>query len=99
MPVRAAYADRVFTTAVVSYPDMSHIGPDKDFTPVIEKALELGGFPEDTAFTGLNGGGTVMTGFGHGTVLGAADQVPAVTAPAPAAAIIPSSSSRRRRIP
>lgn len=75
MPVRAAYADRVFATAVVSYPDMSHIGPDKDFTPVIEKALELGGFPEDTAFTGLNGGGTVMTGFGHGTVLGAADQV------------------------
>ena len=42
MPVRQSYADRVFTTLVVSYPEMVHIGADKDFTPVIEKALELG---------------------------------------------------------
>ncbi len=39
-----SYADRVFTTAVVSYPELPHIGEDKDFTPVIEKALELGGY-------------------------------------------------------
>ena len=32
----------MFTTAVVSYPELTHIGEDKDFTPVIEKALELG---------------------------------------------------------
>ena len=75
MPPKASYADRVFTTAVVSYPEMTHIGEDKDFTPVIEKALELGGYNEDKPFTGINGGGTVMTGFGHGAVLGVADQV------------------------
>ena len=75
MPPKASYADRVFTTAVVSYPEITHIGEDKDFTPVIEKALELGGYNEDKPFTGINGGGTVMTGFGHGTVLGVADQV------------------------
>ena len=75
MPPRASYADRVFTTAVVSYPEITHIGDDKDFTPVIEKALELGGYDEDKPFTGINGGGTVMTGFGHGAVLGVADQV------------------------
>ena len=75
MPPRASYADRVFTTAVVSYPELTHIGEDKDFTPVIEKALELGGYNEDKPFTGINGGGTVMTGFGHGAVLGVADQV------------------------
>ena len=75
MPPKASYADRVFTTAVVSYPEMTHIGDDKDFTPVIEKALELGGYNEDKPFTGINGGGTVMTGFGHGAVLGVADQV------------------------
>lgn len=75
MPVKESYADRVFTTEVVSYPEMVHIGEDKDFTPVIEKALELGGYKEDTAFTGINGGTKVMTGFGHGTVLGMADQV------------------------
>ena len=75
MPPKASYADRVFTTAVVSYPELTHIGEDKDFTPVIEKALELGGYNEDKPFTGINGGGTVMTGFGHGAVLGVADQV------------------------
>ena len=75
MPPKASYADRVFTTAVVSYPEMTHIGEDKDFTPVIEKALELGGYNEDKPFTGINGGDTVMTGFGHGAVLGVADQV------------------------
>ena len=52
---KKSYADRVFTTEVVSYPDLVHIGDDKDFTPVIEKALELGGFDEDKQFTGMNG--------------------------------------------
>ena len=75
MQPKASYADRVFTTAVVSYPEMVHIGEEKDFTPVIEKALELGGYPEDQAFTGINGGSTVMTGFARGTVLGVADKV------------------------
>lgn len=75
MPVKESYRDRVFTTEVVSYPQMVHIGADKDFTPVIEKALELGGYKEDTEFTGINGGREVMTGFAHGTVLSVADQV------------------------
>ncbi len=75
MPVKPGYADRVFTTEVVSYPGMIHIGESKDFTPVIEKALELGGYKEDTVFTGINGGSQVTTGFGHGTVLSLADQV------------------------
>ena len=75
MPPKASYADRVFTTAVVSYPEISHIGEDKDFTPVIEKALALGGYEQDMEFTGINGGHTVMTGFSHGTVLSVADTV------------------------
>lgn len=75
MPVKSSYADRVFTTEVVSYPEMVHVGENKDFTPVIEKALELGGYSEDTEFTGINGGKEVTTGFGHGTVLSVADKV------------------------
>jgi len=75
MPVRPSYTDRVFTTEVVSYPEIVHIGENKDFTPVIDKALALGGYAEDTEFTGINGGNTVTTGFGHGTVLGVADKV------------------------
>lgn len=75
MPPRASYADRVFTTEVVGYPGMLHIGEDKDFTPIIEKAMELGGFTEDKEFTGINGGNKVTTGFGHGTILSVADKV------------------------
>lgn len=75
MPPRQTYADRVFTTELVSYPEIVHIGEEKDFTPVINKALELGGYKEDTNFTGINGGSTVTTGFGHDTILSVADKV------------------------
>jgi hydroxylamine reductase len=75
MPVKESYADRVFTTEVVSYPNVVHIDEKKDFTPVIEKALELGGYEKEQRMTGINGGEYVVTGFGHGTVLGVADKV------------------------
>ena len=75
MPPKSSYADRVFTTEVVSYPGVTHIGEDKDFTPVIEKALELGGYQEDREFTGINGGTSVTTGFAHNTVLSVADTI------------------------
>ena len=75
MPVKDNYADRIFTTEVVSYPGMTHIGESKDFTPVIEKALALGGYQEDTAFTGINGGDHVMTGFARNTVMSVAGTV------------------------
>ncbi len=79
MKPRNSYKDRVFTTDVVGYPELVHINKDdnghKDFTPVIEKALELGGWGEDKSFTGINGGSVLTTGFGHSTVLGVADKV------------------------
>lgn len=37
MPVRQSYCDRVFTTSIVSYPDLVHIGEDKDFTRLLRK--------------------------------------------------------------
>ena len=75
MPPKDTYSDRVFTTALVSYPEIEHIGEDKNFSAVVAKALALGGYDEDKEFTGINGGKTVTTGFGHGTVLGVADKV------------------------
>lgn len=75
MPPKESYADRVFTTEVVSYPEIIHVGETKDFSPVIEKALALGGYAEDTVFTGINGGNKVMTGFAHNAVLSVADTV------------------------
>ncbi|AGC68066.1 hydroxylamine reductase Hcp [Thermoclostridium stercorarium subsp. stercorarium DSM 8532] len=79
MPPKASYADRVFTTSVVGYPGLRHIPEGengvKDFTPVIEKAIELGGYPEDMHFTGINGGSVLTTGFARNTVLSVADKV------------------------
>lgn len=75
MPVKDSYRDRVFTTEVVAYPGMVHIDDNKDFSPVIAKALELGGYTEDHPMTGINGGTQVTTGFGHGTVMSVAGTV------------------------
>lgn len=75
MPPKPSYKDRVFTTEVVSFPDVTHIGEDKDFTPVIEKALELGGYDDYQHRTGINGGDTVMTGFAHNAVLSNAETI------------------------
>ncbi|MDR0819389.1 MAG: hydroxylamine reductase [Oscillospiraceae bacterium] len=75
MPPKASYSDRVFTTSAVEFPELVHIGDDKDFSAVVAKALELGGYSETRELTGINGGHEVTTGFAHGTVLGVADTV------------------------
>lgn len=75
MPPRDSYKDRVFTTEVVSFPDIVHIGSDKDFTEVINKALELRGYENARPMTGINGGGSVTTGFGHKAILSQASAI------------------------
>ena len=42
---------------------------------MIEKALELGGYAQDTLLPGLNGGSTVTTGFARTAVLQHADEI------------------------
>ena len=63
-----SYKNRIFTTGVVGWVGIKHI-KDKDFLPVIEKALELQGFTEDKEDK------TVMVGFARNTLLGVADKV------------------------
>jgi hydroxylamine reductase len=65
---KESYNGNIFTTGLVGWPGVTHIA-DKDFTPVIEKALEIPGFPEDA------NGRSVMCGFGHNAVMGVADKV------------------------
>jgi len=65
---RDSYKDNIFTTGLVGWPGVPHIA-DKDFTPVIEKALSLPGFTEDTDK------GSVMVGFARNAVLGVADKI------------------------
>lgn len=64
-----SYKDNVFTTGLVGWPGVVHVDGDKDFTPVIERALALEGFTDDTDK------GSVLTGFARNTVLGVADKV------------------------
>jgi len=64
----ASYLDNIFTTGLVGWPGATHV-KNGDFGPVIEKALAMPGFPEDTDK------GTVMTGFGHNAVMGVAGTV------------------------
>lgn len=75
MPPMESYSDRIFTTGPVSFPGIPHIGEDKDFTPLINRAIELGGYDEDKIFTGINGGSVLTTGFGRSAVLSAAPAV------------------------
>jgi hydroxylamine reductase len=63
-----SYQDNIFTTGLVGWPGVTHVG-NEDFTPVIEKALEMEGFTEDKP------GKTVMVGFARNAVLGVADKV------------------------
>lgn len=75
MPVRESYKDRVFTTAVVHYPECAYIDDKKDFSAIIKKAIELGGYKEDKKMPGINGGESLTVGFAHHTVLGVADKI------------------------
>jgi hydroxylamine reductase len=65
---RDSYNDRIFTAGLVGWPGVKHIA-DRNFAPVIDKALELPGFDED------QNGKKVMVGFARNAVLGVADKV------------------------
>lgn len=79
MPQRPSYQDRVYTTSVVGYTGLTHITGDadgnKDFTPIIEHALRLGGYEHDHSMSGINGGHVLTTGFAHAAVLSHAEQI------------------------
>lgn len=72
MKPRESYKDRIFTTSIVGWPDTPHIDEfdeKKDFTPIIQKALELGGFPEDEPEK------KILVGFGHNATLSHAGEI------------------------
>ena len=79
MPPTKSYADRVYTTSVVGFDGLTHIDEDeqgkKDFTPLIEQSLSLGGYEQDKSMSGINGGHMLTTGFAHETVLSNAGKI------------------------
>jgi len=68
MRVQQAYQDNIFTRGPVGWPGVRHF-ENRDFAPLIEKALAMPGFTADT------NGKSVMVGFGRNTVMSVADQV------------------------
>ncbi len=62
------YADRIFTSGIVAWPDVKHIA-DGNFSPVIDAALRAPGFAEDGPDK------TITVGFGRSAVLSVADKV------------------------
>jgi hydroxylamine reductase len=68
MRVQPAYQDNIFTSGQVGYPGIPHIS-NRNFKSVIDKALTMPGFPEDTNDK------SVMVGFGRNAILGVADKV------------------------
>lgn len=73
MKPRDTYKDRIFTTSVVGWDGVKHIGKDndgkKDFSEIIKKALELGGYPEDQEPH------EILVGFGHHATLSNAETI------------------------
>ena len=73
MRPRETYKDRIFTTSVVGWDGVKHIAKykdgKKDFSEIINKALELGGYKEDQEPH------EILVGFGHHATLSNAETI------------------------
>ena len=73
MRPRETYKDRIFTTSVVGWDGVKYIGKKedgtKDFSEIIDKALELGGYKEDQEPH------EILVGFGHHATLSHAETI------------------------
>ena len=73
MRPRDNYKDRIFTTSVVGWDGVKHIGKnengEKDVREIINKALELGGYEEDQEPY------EILVGFGHHATLSHAETI------------------------
>ncbi|MDD5935535.1 MAG: hydroxylamine reductase [Clostridiales bacterium] len=73
MRPRESYKDRIYSTNVVGWDGVKHIGKkengQKDFSEIIQHALDLGGFSEDEEPH------EILVGFGHHATLSHAGQI------------------------
>ncbi len=73
MKPRDSYKDRIYSTSVVGWDGIKHINVKgdgtKDFSEIIEKALELGGFDKDEDKE------EILVGFGHHETLSHAGEI------------------------
>lgn len=67
-PTVGQYDDRIWTRSIVGWPGVSHLEGD-DFTPVIQQAQSMSGFPYSEIEH------LITVGFGRETLLGAADSL------------------------
>ncbi|RLL81682.1 hydroxylamine reductase [Mesotoga sp. BH458_6_3_2_1] len=70
---RESYKDKIFTTGLVGWPGVAHIpnrvdGKEKDFSPIIEKALEVGDI-------GARPGKSIIVGLAHDQLSKVSDKI------------------------
>jgi hydroxylamine reductase len=65
---RPSYKARIFTTGLVAFPGVAHIG-DGNYKPLIDAALAAPGFDSDAPEK------SILVGFGHNAILSVADKV------------------------
>ncbi len=65
---KESYIKNIFTTGLVAFPGVTHV-KNGSFAQVIQRAIELGGFPENKPAK------EILVGFGHNAVLSVADKV------------------------
>lgn len=73
MRPRDSYKDRIYSTNVVGWEGVKHIGKnekgEKDFSEIIQQAIELGGYQEEEEPH------EILVGFGHHATLSYADKI------------------------
>ena len=73
MRPRDSYKDRIYSTNVVGWEGVKHIEKnekgEKDFSEIIQHAIELGGYPEDQQSH------EILVGFGHHATLSYAEKI------------------------
>jgi hydroxylamine reductase len=65
---RDSYFNNIYSRGLVGWPGVTHI-KDQDYSAVIDKAMEMDGFSEDTDK------GSVMVGFARNSVMSVADKI------------------------
>lgn len=73
MRPRESYKDRIYSTNVVGWEGIKHIGKkengEKDFSEIIQQAIDLGGYLEDQESQ------EILVGFGHHTTLSYTEKI------------------------
>jgi len=74
-PDHPVHSERIFTTDIMDDPDIPYLGDPVDFAPVIEKAIELKGYPENREAMDIKAGKEFASGYGSRTAMALSEKI------------------------